>query len=59
MSIQIKGTTLYTVPEISKVLNVTTTTTRHYIKQGKLMGRKLNGRWVIAYDDLLQYLKLF
>jgi len=47
MPIQIKNTTLYTVPEISHVLSVTTTTIRHYIRQGKLMGRKLNGRWVI------------
>ncbi len=59
MPIQIKDTTLYTVPEISQVLNVTTTTIRHYIRQGKLMGRKLNGRWVISYDDLIQYIKLF
>ena len=59
MPLQIKDTTLYTVPEISQVLNVTTTTIRHYISQGKLMGRKLNGRWVISYDDLIQYIKLF
>ena len=59
MPIQINDTTLYTVPEISQVLNVTTTTIRHYISQGKLTGRKLNGRWVIAYDDLIQYIKLF
>ena len=59
MPIQINDATLYTVPEISQVLNVTTTTIRHYISQGKLMGRKLNGRWVISYDDLIQYIKLF
>jgi excisionase family DNA binding protein len=59
MPIQIENTTLYTVPEISQVLNVTTTTIRYYIRQGKLRGRKLNGRWIISYDDLIQYIKLF
>lgn len=59
MPFQIKDITLYSVPEISQVLNVTTSTTRNYLKQGKLRGQKIYGKWVISYEDLMEYIKRF
>jgi excisionase family DNA binding protein len=59
MPFQIRDITLYSVPEISQVLNVTTTTTRNYLKKGILRGQKIHGKWVISYEDLMAYIKGF
>ena len=59
MPFQIKDITLYSVPEISQVLNVTSTTTRNYLKKGILRGQKILGKWVISYEDLMEYIKRF
>lgn len=59
MPFQIRDITLYSVPEISQVLNVTTTTTRNYLKKGILRGQKIHGKWVISYEDLMEYIKRF
>ena len=59
MPFQIRDITLYSVPEISQVLNVTTTTTRTYLKKGILRGQKIHGKWVISYEDLMAYIKRF
>ena len=59
MPFQIKDITLYSVPEISQVLNVTSSTTRNYLKKGILRGHKIHGKWVISYEDLMEYIKRF
>jgi len=59
MPFQIRDITLYSVSEISQVLNVTTTTTRNYLKKGILRGQKIHGKWVISYEDLMEYIKRF
>ena len=51
MPIQIIGTNLYSVTELSEKLNVTTVTIRNYLKQGKLRGKKVMGRWLILEED--------
>jgi predicted transcriptional regulator len=58
MPIQIKDVTLFSVEEISRVLNRDTTTVRYYLKQGRLNGQKIYGKWVVSYDDLMVYLKI-
>jgi excisionase family DNA binding protein len=58
MPIQIKDITLFSVEEISRVLNRTTSTVRGYLKQGRLHGQKIYGTWVVSYDDLMAYLKI-
>ena len=58
MPIQIKDVTLFSVEEISRVLNRDTTTVRYYLKQGRLNGQKIYGKWVVSYDDLMAYLKI-
>ena len=56
MSTTIKDKTLYSVPELSQKLNVTTVTIRNYLKQGKLKGQKVMGRWFILGDDIVGFL---
>ena len=54
MPIQITGTNLYSVAELSQKLNVTTVTIRNYLKQGRLKGKKVMGRWLILEEDATQ-----
>jgi len=48
----VKDLTLYSVFDVSRMLNVTTVSIRNYIKQGHLNGQKLMGRWFVTEDDL-------
>ena len=59
MPVQIQNTTLYSVVELSMMLNVTTATIRNYLNQGKLRGDKVMGRWLITYEDLMGFIKRF
>lgn len=55
MPISISGLNLYSVPEISQKLNVTTVSIRNYIKQGHLKGRKVMGRWFVSENDFEEF----
>ena len=55
MPTTIRDKTLYSVPELSQKLNVTTVTIRNYLKQGKLKGQKVMGRWFILDDDIVEF----
>lgn len=55
MPISISGLNLYSVPELSQMLNVTTVSIRNYIKQGHLKGRKIMGRWVVSENDFEEF----
>jgi excisionase family DNA binding protein len=55
MPIRIKDMTLYSVSEVSHKLNVTTVTIRNYLRQGKLKGQKVMGRWFISEEDLVEF----
>jgi predicted site-specific integrase-resolvase len=55
MPISISGLNLYSVPELSKMLNVTTVSIRNYIKQGHLKGRKVMGRWFVSENDFEEF----
>ena len=57
MPIQIIGTNLYSVSELAQKLNVTTVTIRNYLKQGKLKGKKVMGRWLVLEEDTTQLLR--
>ncbi len=52
MSTTIRDKNLYTVAEISQKLNVTPVTIWKYLKQGKLKGKKVMGRWFISDEDI-------
>jgi len=53
----IRDKTLYSVPELSQKLNVTTVTIRNYLKHGKLKGQKVMGRWFILDDDIVEFFR--
>ena len=55
MPTTIRDKTLYSVPELSQKLNVTTVTIRNYLKQGKLKGQKVMGRWFILGDYIEEF----
>lgn len=44
--------TLYTVLELSKLLDVTEVTLRRYIKDGKLKATLMGGKYLISEDTL-------
>jgi len=52
MPVQIQDTNLYSVAELSRMLNVTTVSIRNYIKQGHLKGQKVMGRWFVLEEEL-------
>ena len=55
MPVQIQNTNLYSVTELSHMLNVTTVSIRNYIKQGHLKGQKVMGRWFVLEDELKDF----
>lgn len=55
MPIKIGDLMLYDVLELSKKLNVTPVTLRSYMKQGRLQGKKVGGKWYISQASLEVY----
>ena len=55
MSTTIRDRNLYSVTELAQKLNVTTVTIRKYLKQGKLKGQKVMGRWFISDEDIVGF----
>ena len=51
----IAGLNLYNLKEISKKLDVTSSTLRAYIRKGKIKGRKVAGKWLVSDEALRQY----
>ena len=56
MPTQIEDLTLYSVPDLSQMLNVTTVSIRNYIKQGHLKGQKVMGRWFVSEEEVRDFL---
>ena len=54
---ELGGIRYYTLQELSEELTVTKHTLRAYIKQGKLRGRKVAGRWIITEENLREFLE--
>jgi len=55
MSKKVGGLELFTVEELSRLLNIQERTIRKLLKAGKLKGRKLARRWYVAEDHLRDY----
>jgi len=56
MPVQIEDVILYSVPEVSQMLNVTPVSIRNYIRQGYLNGQKVLGRWVVEEEALRDFM---
>ena len=57
MPTTIENVTLYSVPDLSQMLNVTSVSIRNYIKQGHLKGQKVMGRWFVSEQEVSDFLK--
>ena len=54
---EIKDIPIYSTLEISQKLNVTPNTIWKYLKQGKLKGQKVMGKWFISGVDVIDFFK--
>ena len=54
---KIKDIPMYSTLEISQKLNVTPNTIWKYLKQGKLKGQKVMGKWFISGVDVIDFFK--
>lgn len=54
---QIGDMTLYTVLELSKLLDVTEVTLRRYIKDGKLKATLMGGKYLISEETLRELMQ--
>ncbi len=57
MPFQINDISLYSVEELSHMLNVTTASIRNYLRHGQLKGQKIMGRWFIADNDVREFFR--
>jgi len=48
--------TLYTLKDLSGLLKVTERTLLTYIKDGKLKGQKIGGKWLISETNLQKFM---
>ena len=55
MAVSLGNLTLYSVDELAEKLGVTKVTIRAYLREGKLIGKKVGGNWYISEDSLKQY----
>jgi excisionase family DNA binding protein len=51
------GLTLFTVEELSEILDIQETTIRKYLRDGKLKGRKLARRWYVSEENLQDFFR--
>lgn len=58
MPIEFGGTKLYTIEELSKILDISHNTLRIYLRDGKLVGQKVGPRWYIAEENVKKFLKI-
>ena len=49
--------TLFTVEELAERLDIQERTIREYLREGKLQGRKLAGRWYVTDEAIADYFR--
>lgn len=55
MTIEIGDIKLYSVLELSKKMNVTPITLRTYIREGRIKGQKIGGKWYVSEESLREF----
>lgn len=48
---------VYTVADLSKLLNTTPQTVRKYINEGKIKGRKVGRQWLVDEEAVKEFLR--
>jgi excisionase family DNA binding protein len=56
MPLVVEDIKLYSVKELSELLGVTKAAILRYIKTGRLKAQMLGGKWVVASDNLKEFL---
>ena len=57
MSIELGQVTPFTVEELAERLDVQERTIREYLREGRLQGRKLAGRWYVTDEAIADYFR--
>lgn len=52
-----KGITIYTVPELCDLLQMTPQSVRKYLNEGRIKGAKAGGKWLVDEEALREFLK--
>ena len=55
MPITLGNLVLYSIMELSEKLGVTAVTIRSYIRQDRLCGQKMGGKWYVSEESLGRY----
>lgn len=56
MSIQVGEIVMYTVEEISEMLQLSTQSVKKYLNQKKIIGKKIGVRWFVSEENLKNFL---
>lgn len=56
MPLIVSGVKVYDVKEVANMLKSTEATIRAYFRDGKLKGRKINGKWHITEENLKRFI---
>jgi len=56
MPLIVSGVKLYDVKEVADMLKSTEATIRAYFREGKLKGRKINGKWRVSEENLNRFI---
>ena len=56
MNNQTENIKLYTLQDLSGVLNVTTRTLKTYVNTGRLKGVKIGGKWTVTEENLRHFI---
>jgi predicted site-specific integrase-resolvase len=56
MPLIVSGVKLYDVKEVADMLKSTEATIRVYFREGKLKGRKINGKWRVSEENLNRFI---
>lgn len=54
---EIMGTTVYTIKEAAQALEVTERTMQNYIKNKRLFGQKIGGKWYFTEEVLKMFIE--
>ena len=47
---------LYTLTELEEILGVTHRTLQTYMKDGRLKGQKIGGKWKVSEENLMKFI---
>lgn len=47
---------VYTVPEISKLFQITPQSVRKYLKEGRIKGQKVGTKWLVSEEAIRKFL---